>query len=155
MTEKELSSSSEDYLEALYFLNEEKDEVSVSDIASFLGVKNPSVSEMMKKLREKKLVDYEKYGKITLTSQGEEIAEEVAKRHEDIVVFLQLLDVDEESARTDACKIEHVVGQNTMEKLRKFLKFVKESPEEPIWLEHYEQFVKTGKHPECERRKEE
>lgn len=154
MAEKALSSSVEDYLEAVYLLTEEKNEVGTSDIASFLGVTLPSVTEMLKKLREKRLVNYEKYGNISLTSKGRKIGEEVSSRHSDLVSFLKILGVEEESAQLDACKVEHVIGENTMKKLRKFLNFVDEAPEEPTWLEHYRHFVETGMHPECERREE-
>lgn len=153
--EEALSSSVEDYLEAVYLLIEENEEVGTSDIASFLEIKPPSVSEMLRKLRDKGLVNYEKYSKISLTPRGKGIAKEVNKRHDDLVSFLKLLGVNEETAQLDACKVEHVVGDNTMGKLRKFLNFVNEAPEEPTWLEHYKKFVETGRHPECDRRGEE
>lgn len=149
----EVSSSVEDYLEAIYILSEEKDQVGTSDIASFLNVKLPSVTEMMEKLGEKDLVNYQKYGKISLTSEGKEKAKEVSQKHSDLVDFLELLGVDEESAQIDACKIEHVIGKDTMEKLRKFLDFVEGSPKDPKWLKHYQEFDETGKHPACEDRK--
>lgn len=152
MNEEKMSSSVEDYLEALYLLTEEKDEVGTSDIASFLGITLPSVTEMLKKLRKKGLINYEKYGNISLTSPGKKIGKRVSGRHDDLVTFLKLLGVDEETAQLDACRVEHVVGENTMKKLRNFLNFVDEAPEEPTWLEHYRHFVETGKHPECDRR---
>ncbi len=154
MNKKEMSSSVEDYLEAIYLLTKEMDEVGTSDIASFLEVKPPSVTEMLRKLKEEGLVNYEKYGKISLTSRGNKVAKEVSSRHFELINFLQLLGVDEESAKTDACKIEHVLNSKTMEKLRKFMEFVEEAPENPKWLEHYNHFVKTGKHPECNRRED-
>lgn len=152
MGEEKLSPSAEDYLEAIYLLTKEKDDVGTSDIASFLRHKPPSVTEMLGKLRENGLVEHEKHGDVILTSRGEKTAEKISERHADLTTFLQLLGVDKESAKTDACKIEHVVNSKTMKKLRKFLEFVEEAPEEPKWLEHYEHFVKTGEHPECEHR---
>lgn len=154
MSEKKLSSSVEDYLEAIYLLSEEKGEVGTSSIASFLGVKLPSVTEMVKKLKERGLVNYKKYGKISLTAQGNKIAEKIKGRHDDLASFLELLGVNKESAQIDACKVEHVVGQKTMRKLREFLKFVNESPMKPTWLDHYRHFLKTGEHPKCKRCKE-
>lgn len=154
MKKEGISSSVEDYLEAVYLLNEEKEEVGTSDIASFLGITLPSVTEMLKKLREKSLVDYEKYGKISLTSEGRKVAKEVSSKHKDLASFLKLLGVNEDSAQLDACKIEHIVGGSTMKKLRKFLRFIEEAPEEPAWLEHYKQFLETGEHPECNLREE-
>ncbi len=153
MAEEEISASAEDYLEALYLLIKDKDEIGTSDIASFLGVKLPSVTEMMGKLKKKGLVNHEKYGEISLTTRGKEVAKEISNRHEDLVSFLELLGVDNESAQLDACKIEHVVGQNTMQKLRKFLEFATGAPEEPIWLKHYRKFVETDERSECERQR--
>ena len=150
MGENDVSSSVEDYLEAIYILSVEKDQFGTSDIASFLNVKLPSVTEMMEKLGERGLVDYQKYGNISLTSQGKEKAKEISQRHRDLVNFLELLGVDEDSAQRDACKIEHVVGDETMKKLRKFLDFVEESPKDPKWLQHYQEFDETGEHPACE-----
>lgn len=144
MNGEKMSSSVEDYLEAVYLLTKEKDEVGTSDIASFLGVKLPSVTEMLRKLREKDLVNYEKYGKITLTSRGKELGEKISNRHNDLVKFLKLLGVNEESAQLDACKVEHVLSQDTMGKLRKFLKFIEEKSDESTWLEEYRRSVNTG-----------
>jgi len=154
MGKRKLSPSVEDYLEAIYLLAREKDNVRTTDIASFLGHKPPSVTEMLGKLGEDGLVKHEKYGAVSLTPRGRKIATEVSSRHVDLISFLRLLGVDKKSAEADACKIEHIVNPKTMEKLRKFLRFVGEAPEKPQWLDHYRYFVKTGKHPKCERRGE-
>ncbi len=154
MKKERISSSAEDYLEAVYLLKDKKEKVGNSDIASFLEITLPSVTEMLKKLRKKSLVNYKKYGKISLTPKGEKIAKEVSSRHKDLASFLKLLGVNEESAQLDACKIEHIVGKNTMNKLRKFLNFIEKAPEEPTWLKHYRQFLETGEHPDCENREE-
>lgn len=152
MGKRKLSPSVEDYLETIYFLAREKGKVGTSDIASFLGHKPPSVTEMLGKLGRDGLVKHEKYGAVSLTPRGRRIAKEIGSRHVDLIRFLRLLGVNKKSAEADACKIEHVVDSRTMEKLRKFLRFVEEAPEKPTWLEHYRYFIKTGKHLECERR---
>lgn len=137
MEERKLSPSTEDYLEAIHLLAKGKGKVGTTDIASFLDHKPPSVTKMLGKLSKDGLVKHKKHGQVLLTPRGRKIAEEVSSRHIDLISFLQILGVDKKSAKADACKIEHVVAPKTMEKLRKFLRFVKEAPEEPQWLEHY------------------
>lgn len=145
------STSVEDYLEAIYFIAKEKSEVRTSDIASFLKHKPPSVTEMLGKLSKRGMIKHEKYGTIILTLKGRKIAKRVSDRHVDLINFLQLLGIDKKSAEVNACKIEHVVDSKVMGKLRKFVRFVREAPEKPLWLEHYKHFAKTGKHPKCKR----
>ena len=152
MDKKKLSPSIEDYLEAIYFLAREKKSVRTSDIASFLGHRIPSVTEMLGKLNKSGLVKHEKYGAVLLTPRGRRIAKKVSDRHVVLVSFLRLLGVNKKSAEIDACKIEHVVNSKTMDKLRKFVRFARGAPETPIWLKHFRHFVKTGKRLECECR---
>ncbi len=152
MDKKKFSSSVEDYLEAIYFIVKEKDRAKTSDIASFLGHKPPSVTEMLEKLSKEGLVKHEKYGTVSLTPQGMRVAEEVSGRHKTLISFLELFGVDRGTAEIDACKIEHAVTRRTMNRLRKLVEFVQKAPKEPEWLEHYKHFVKTGEHLECKEK---
>ncbi len=152
MGKKKFSSSVEDYLEAIYFIVKEKDGAKTSDIASLLGHKPPSVTEMLEKLSKEGLVKHEKYGTVSLTPRGMRVAEEVSGRHKTLISFLELLGVDRGTAEIDACKIEHAVTRRTMNRLRKLVEFVQKAPEEPEWLEHYKHFVKTGEHLECKKK---
>lgn len=133
-------------------MEENGKKVRTKDIARELGVKDPSVTEMMQKLKEKDLVEYEPYKGVSLTGKGKKLAEELARKESTLAEFLKTLGIEEKTAEADACKIEHVIDSKTIEKLDKFLKFVEEAPEEPTWLKHYRHFIRTGKHPECERR---
>jgi len=116
----------EDYLEAIYWLSKEKGSAKISDISQTIGVKLPSVSEMMRRLKDKGLVEYEPYGQITLTEKGMKVAEKVAARHELLANFFMALGVDEKIALEDACKVEHDLHPDTLKKLRRFIKFVTE-----------------------------
>lgn len=116
----------EDYLEAIYWLSKEKGSAKISDISQAMGVKLPSVSEMMKRLKAEGLVEYEPYGRVTLTEKGLEIAERIAARHELLANFFISLGVDEKIAIEDACRVEHDLHPNTLKRLRSFIKFVKE-----------------------------
>lgn len=142
-----LSESIEDYLEIIYRLEKKKGFARTSDISSFFGHKPSSITGMIQKLDEQALVNYEKYGGVTLTGKGKKIAKKVSERHETLTSFLKILGVDEGIAEEDACRIEHSVHTKTMEKLRKFVNFVQNAPKDPKWLRHFEYFIKTGKYP--------
>jgi len=145
-----ITKSVEDYLEAIYNLIEKKGYARTIDIANHLKIRSPSVTEMLQKLDKEGFIIYEKYRGIKLTSKGEEIAKSVKKRHEILARFLEILGVEREIAEEDACSIEHSVHPETMERLSKFVEFVSSAPKDPKWLEHFEHYVRTGEHPECE-----
>lgn len=110
--------SAEDYLEAILRLREQKGFVRSVDIAALLGVTKPSVSFAMKKLRENGYIIMAEDNLITLTETGAEIALRVYNRHKTLVTFLTSIGVSEETAREDACKIEHDISEETFEALR-------------------------------------
>ncbi|MHC1587573.1 MAG: transcriptional regulator MntR [Candidatus Syntropharchaeia archaeon] len=145
-----ITKSVEDYLEAIYNLIEKKGYARTIDIANHLKIRSPSVTEMLQKLDKEGFIIYEKYRGIKLTSKGEEIAKSVKKRHEILARFLEILGVEREIAEENACSIEHSVHPETMERLSKFVEFVSSAPKDPKWLKHFEHYVRTGEHPECE-----
>ncbi len=146
--EKALSPAIEDYLEAIYIVRRRKGKVRVSDIARLLGVRMASVTQMLRKLAQMGFVEHERYGHIDLTEEGEKVAERVLRRHETLKEFLVILGVDEQIAEEDACKIEHVLHHQTLEKLVEFVEFVRKSPKKPPkWLKHLEEFRRKKKHP--------
>jgi len=147
------SETLERYVEAVRDLQERGRRARTKGIARKLKVKEASVTEMLRRLKKRGLVEYEPYRGAALTRRGRQLADELTKKHNTLAEFLKVLGVNEKTAEADACKIEHIVDPKTMEKLKKFLRFVEEAPEKPQWLEHYKYFVKTGKHPKCERRK--
>lgn len=149
-----MSETLERYIETIHELEEKRKKVRTKDIAGELNVKEPSVTEMLRKLRERDLVEYEPYYGASLTRKGKNLARKLMKKHATFAEFLKMIGVDEETAEEDACKIEHVVNRETVGRLRKFLNFLEEAPEESSWLEHYRHFIETGKHPESDRRDE-
>lgn len=110
--------SAEDYLEAILRLRETKGYVRSVDIALLLGVTKPSVSFAMKKLRENGYIVMAEDNLITLTEKGEEIARRIYDRHKMIMSFLVSIGVNEETAREDACKLEHDISEESFEALR-------------------------------------
>ncbi|NLI22934.1 MAG: metal-dependent transcriptional regulator [Clostridiales bacterium] len=99
--------SSEDYLETMLMMRERHGYIRSIDIATELGVTKPSVSYAAKRLRENGYITMDRDGLITLTDTGMEIAERIYDRHKTLTTFLIKLGVDEQTAREDACKIEH------------------------------------------------
>ncbi len=115
---KELTQSLEDYLEAIYYLEQKNRVARVKDIAEHLDVQMPSVTGAVRNLRERGLVDYEKNSYITLTASGMKAARSVYNKHRIIHTFLnKLLLVDAADAEDIACKIEHSMPPDIAAKL--------------------------------------
>ncbi len=109
--------SSEDYLETILVLKNRLGAVRSIDIAGELGYSKPSVSVAMKKLRESGYISVDENGFITLLEPGLIIAKKVSQRHETLAEFLIAIGVEEETARADACKIEHDLSDETFLKI--------------------------------------
>lgn len=105
--------SAEDYLETILILCEEHGSARSVDIAARLGVTKPSVSFAMKRLRENGYIYMGDDNRITLTEAGQTIALRILERHRLLTDFLTRLGVSEETARADACKIEHDLSDET------------------------------------------
>ena len=111
--------SSEDYLEAMLMMKEQHGYIRSIDIAVELGVTKPSVSYATKRLRENGYITMDKEGLITLTDKGMEVATRIYERHKMLTHYFMFLGVDEETAREDACKVEHDLSQHTYEALNR------------------------------------
>ena len=114
--------SGEDYLESILMLCRQHGSARSVDIAARLGVSKPSVSFAMKKLRESGHILMGDDNRITLTPEGEAIACRVLERHTLLCTMLMRLGVSEETARADACKIEHDLSDETFDAIRRHLK---------------------------------
>lgn len=117
-----MTSSLEDYLEAVFILSEQKGNVRLTDIAEFLGVSKPSVNRAIKTLTQNGFLEHITYGDIVITPEGESYAANVLRRHKLIKQFLiNELGVDEKIAEYDACQMEHVMSPVTIDKLYEYL----------------------------------
>jgi DtxR family Mn-dependent transcriptional regulator len=113
-----MTQSLEDYLEMVGFLSDEG-EVRVTDIAARLGVSKPSVLTALKILEERGLLEHERYRSVTLTERGKEVAAEIRGRHDFLTSFLHdVLGVSLDIAEQDACKMEHVLSEETLKKMK-------------------------------------
>ncbi len=113
--------SSEDYLESILLLSGKLPVVRSVDIANELGFKKSSVSVAMKKLRESGLITVTDAGYIYLTDEGKAVAERVYERHHVFTTFLTSLGVDPEVAENDACRIEHVISEESFQAFKKHI----------------------------------
>ena len=114
--------SAEDYLEMILVLNRKKGAVRSIDIAREMNFSKPSVSIAMRKLREDGLIRIEGGHEIKLTAEGKKIAERIYERHVVISQLLMKIGVEETTAVKEACRIEHVISQDSFEKLKAALK---------------------------------
>ena len=129
--EKSLSASMEDYLETIWLIKQELGVVRVRDIAKARDVALPSVNSALKNLSRLHLVKHDKYEFVELTSKGIQAAKRIYDRHIILRRFLkEVLGVDKNRAEEDACKLEHALSPESLEKLTKFMDFIRTCPSE-------------------------
>ena len=156
----ELTASQEDYLEATLALIRETGNARVSDIADRLSVAKPSVTFALKRLAERQLVNYEPYQLISLTESGKAAAERIHRKHKGLSRFLQdVLDIDEDVAEANACRIEHAVTDGLVRRLSCFGEFMSTSsvPAHKLtnaFREYCHEQLRTGNCDGCKAAKE-
>lgn len=111
--------SAENYLETILVLSKRNGTVRSIDIVRELGFSKPSISVAMKNLRQNNYIVMDDEGYIELTSEGFEIAAKMYERHTIISKLLVKLGVDEKKAVEDACRIEHVISEESFEAIKK------------------------------------
>lgn len=116
----------EDYIEIIYELIENKGYVRPIEISKLLHVKSATVTSMLKKLHDNKLVIYEKYRGAILSKDGNELAKLIVTKHKILVEFLELVTTNKLEAHTNAEKIEHYLEYSTVNKINLITKLIKE-----------------------------
>ena len=125
---EKLSFSLEDYIEEIYNQVLKNGQAKVTAIADALGVRKASVTGALNVLFEKKLINYAPYSPITLTAQGEKIAKEVLKKHENLAeFFVEVINIPRDEAIEIACKMEHIVSDKLFDNMVKLTEYVKSS----------------------------
>ena len=114
--------SAEDYLEMILVIKRKKGSVRSIDIAREMNFSKPSISIAMKKLQKDGLIEINQRREIDLTPAGREIAERIYERHIVISQILMKIGVEETTAVKEACRIEHVISQDSFEKLKEAVK---------------------------------
>ena len=114
-----IQESAENYLEAILMIKEHKEIVRSIDIVRVLNFSKPSVSVAMKNLKEAGFITMDETGRIELTAEGEKIATKIYERHVKVSDWLTSLGVPRDIAEADACRMEHVISEETFEVFKK------------------------------------
>ena len=118
-----MNRSSEDYIKTIYILKNRTGCVHSVDVAREMGFSRPSVSTAMANLRKKKIIEMKKDGEIVFTEEGIKAAKEIYEKHSILCEFLKTVaDVDEKTAKEDACRIEHYLSDSTYDGIKGFVK---------------------------------
>ena len=115
-----LGESMEDYLEAIFVLGQQLETVRSVDVASYLGFSKPSVSHAVKLMEKKGLIRLDNSKILHLTQEGEEIAKATYQRHCFFSTMLEEIGVPKNIAQEDACRIEHIISEETFQAIQRF-----------------------------------
>lgn len=110
-----LKESGEMYLETIYILTNSQNAVRSIDVAEYMNFSKPSVSRGVGLLKENGYIEVDKDGYITLTDKGIDTGKKIYERHTVLSDILKAIGVDDETAATDACRIEHVISNKTFD----------------------------------------
>ena len=120
-----LHSSGEMYLESIFVLSKTSSSVRAIDVCEYMGYSKPSVSRALGLLKEGGYVVTDDHGFLVLTDEGRTVAEKIYDRHTQISAFLVSLGVSDETAVSDACKIEHVISDESLDAIKRYLSNLK------------------------------
>jgi DtxR family transcriptional regulator, Mn-dependent transcriptional regulator len=145
MNEK-LSATLEDYVEAIYRLERDKRTARVRDISELVGVAKSTVNAALKSLASKELVEYEPYELIVLTKKGRRTAIDIVTNHEILQHFLHdVLMLEPEKAEETACKMEHSVDREIIERFACFLAYVRKNiGVAGSWIDDFREAIRNG-----------
>lgn len=116
-----ISKSLEEYLKTMYVLKKQSGNIRVTDIAKKMECSKPSVNKAIQNLKKNNLINYEAYGTIELTEEGEELAKKILETYDIVYLFLKdVLNVEEEKAEKEAEKIKLALTDDTTNQLAKY-----------------------------------
>jgi len=146
VVDQELTPTLEDYLRVIHRIERARKVARPKDIAGAQNVASSTVTAALQSLAERGMINYEPYELITLTDKGRERAEQLAIRHHIVRNFLEdILGVEARQAETTACRMEHAVGEQTLDRFICFLAFIRRrSPGGVNWLKEFRRFVRSG-----------
>ena len=117
-----ISKAQEEYLKTMYVLKKQSGNIRVTDIADKMNCTKPSVNKALNNLKKNHLVNYETYGPIELTEEGENLAKKILEAYDIVYLFLKdVLDLKEEDAQSEAEKIKTTITDDTINKLAKYV----------------------------------
>ena len=117
-----ISKSLEEYLKTMYVLKKQNEKIRVTDIADKMNVGKASVNKAVNNLKNEKLLEYESYGTIILTDEGENLAKKILEAYDIYYLFFKdVLNLDEEHAKEEADNIKGTMSDDTINKLAKYV----------------------------------
>ena len=117
-----ISKALEEYLKTMYVLQKQNGNIRVTDIAEKMNCSKPSVNKAINNLKAENLVNYESYGTIELTEEGSHLARKILEKYDIVYLFLkEVLNMNEEEAKSEADKIKLAMNDNTINNLAKFV----------------------------------
>lgn len=117
-----ISKSLEEYLKCMYILKKQNDNIRVTDIAKKMNCTKPSVNRAINNLKENGLVNYQSYGKIELTDEGEDLAKKILETYDIVYLFLKdVLGIEEKEAKIEAENMKSSINDNTINKLARYV----------------------------------
>lgn len=117
-----VSKSLEEYLKTMYVLKKQTGNIRVTDIAEKMNCTKASVNKAVRNLKENGLINYETYGTIELTSEGENLSKKILETYDIVFVFLKdVLNIESEEAKKEAEKIKQAISDNTVNKMAKYV----------------------------------
>lgn len=120
-----ISKSLEEYLKTMYVLQQKNGNIRVTDIAEYMNCSKPSVNKAINNLKEKKLLNYESYGSIELTADGENLAKKILETYDIVFLFLKdVLEMEPEQAKEEAEKIKLSMSDETINSLARYVHHV-------------------------------
>ncbi len=140
----------EQYIEAIAQLLNHGKVCSVSEIAAEANVSRPAASRAVRDLAERALVEHKAYGYVDLTPEGYALASKLDARHEALQTFFtSVLAFDEEVADAEACRLEHLLDDQTIDRLAALTAFIEARPEiSEAWGEHLAEILKGAPDPD-------
>jgi DtxR family Mn-dependent transcriptional regulator len=117
-----ISKALEEYIKTMYVLKKQNGNIRVTDIANKMQCTKPSVNKALNNLKEEKLINYETYGTIELTEEGENLAKKILEAYDIVYLFLkEVLNLNDENAQSEAEKIKSTITDETINKLAKYV----------------------------------
>ncbi|MCG3223223.1 MAG: metal-dependent transcriptional regulator [Candidatus Heimdallarchaeota archaeon] len=142
----------EEYIETIYIICLEKKIAKVSDIKNELGLNSlATVTEMVQKLDDEKLVKYEKYKGVTLTKKGFKLGKQLIETHKDIEDFFNIINITSSIASSDACLVEHIISRETAQAIKKFVEFANKEENKDI-IERLETYYSKSRKNKKEKK---
>ena len=117
-----ISKSQEEYLKTMYLLKKQNENIRVTDVAIKMNCTKPSVNKALNILKENKLINYETYGAIELTAEGENLAKKILEAYDIVYLFFKdVLNLEEQNAKIEAEKVKSNLSDDTINKLAKYV----------------------------------